>query len=411
MSTPAICAKPSEIGLDVSRLHRIDDHFRHYVDNGQLAGWLIAVMRHGELAHFSTYGHRDREANEPVTADTIWRIYSMTKPITAVAAMMLWEEGKFELKDAVSKFIPSFAEQKVWRNGSTAKYFLDPVVQQMEIWHLLTHTSGLTYGFMMAHPVDALYRDAGFDWGIPTKLDLAATCDRLASLPLLFQPGTEWNYSMATDVLGRVVEVASGMSLDEFFRTRIFEPLGMTDTAFSVSADKAHRLAALYGAKPSSLEAMRLETAGKAALHPPAAWLGGGGLMSTAPDYLRFAEMLRRGGELDGARLLAPSTVRYMASNHLPGNVDLSEFGRPLFAETTYDGVGFGLGMSVTIDPIKAKIPGSIGEFGWGGAASTTFSVDPVQDTSVLLMTQLLPSSTHPLRSELKQLVQQAIVD
>ena len=410
MSTPAINAKPSEIGLDASRLHRLDDHFRSYVDNGQLAGWLIAVMRHGELAHFSTYGHRDKEANEPVTADTIWRIYSMTKPITAVAAMMLWEEGKFELKDPVSKFIPSFADQKVWKSGSTAKYFLDPVVQQMEIWHLLTHTSGLTYGFMMAHPVDALYRDAGFDWGIPTELDLAATCDRLASLPLLFQPGTEWNYSMATDVLGRVVEVASGMSLDEFFRTRIFEPLGMTDTAFSVSTDKAHRLAALYGAEPSTLKAIRLKSAGKAALRPPAAWLGGGGLMSTAPDYLRFAEMLRRGGELDGVRLLAPGTVRYMASNHLPGNVDLSEFGRPLSGETN-DGVGFGLGMSVIIDPIKAKVPGSIGEFGWGGAASTTFSVDPVQDTSVLLMTQLLPSSTHPLRSELKQLVQQAIVD
>lgn len=410
MSAPAIYAKPSEIGLDASRLHRIDDHFRHYVDNGQLAGWLIAVMRHGELAHFSTYGHRDKEANEPVTADTIWRIYSMTKPITAVAAMMLWEEGKFELKDPVSKFIPSFADQKVWKNGSTAKYFLDPAVQQMEIWHLLTHTSGLTYGFMMAHPVDALYREAGFAWGVPMDLNLEETCDRLASLPLLFQPGTEWNYSMATDVLGRVVEVASGMSLDEFFRTRIFEPLGMTDTAFSVSTDNAHRLAALYGAEPSTLKAIRLRSAGKAALRPPAAWLGGGGLMSTAPDYLRFAEMLRRNGELDGARLLAPSTVRYMASNHLPGNVDLSEFGRPLSAETN-EGVGFGLGMSVTIDPIKAKIPGSIGEFGWGGAASTTFSVDPVQDTSVLLMTQLLPSSTHPLRSELKQLVQQAIVD
>lgn len=411
MSAPAIYAKPSEIGLDASRLHRIDDHFRHYVDNGQLAGWLIAVMRHGELAHFSTYGHRDKEANEPVTADTIWRIYSMTKPITAVAAMMLWEEGKFELKDPVSKFIPSFADQKVWKNGSTAKYFLDPAVQQMEIWHLLTHTSGLTYGFMMAHPVDALYREAGFAWGVPMDLNLEETCDRIASLPLLFQPGTEWNYSMATDVLGRVVEVASGMSLDEFFHARIFEPLGMTDTAFSVSADKAHRLAALYGAEPSTLKAIRLRSAGKAALRPPAAWLGGGGLMSTAPDYLRFAEMLRRNGELDGARLLAPSTVRYMASNHLPGNVDLSEFGRPIISETTQDGVGFGLGMSVTIDPIKAKIPGSIGEFGWGGAASTTFSVDPVQDTSVLLMTQLLPSSTHPLRSELKQLVQQAIVD
>jgi len=269
----------------------------------------------------------------------------------------------------------------------------------------------LTYGFMMAHPVDALYREAGFAWGVPMDLNLEETCDRIASLPLLFQPGTEWNYSMATDVLGRVVEVASGMSLDEFFRTRIFEPLGMTDTAFSVSADNAHRLAALYGAEPSTLKAIRLKSAGKAALRPPAAWLGGGGLMSTAPDYLRFAEMLRRNGELDGARLLAPSTVRYMASNHLPGNVDLSEFGRPIISETTQDGVGFGLGMSVTIDPIKAKIPGSIGEFGWGGAASTTFSVDPVQDTSVLLMTQLLPSSTHPLRSELKQLVQQAIVD
>ncbi|MFZ1489490.1 MAG: serine hydrolase domain-containing protein [Ilumatobacteraceae bacterium] len=404
-------ADPAELGLDAGRLGRVDAFFRRYVDDGLLPGWLIAVMRDGRLGHLSTYGWRDVETRDAVTTDTVWRIYSMTKPITTVAALMLWEEGAFELKDPVSRFIPAFGDLKVWRAGSVTNPVLDPLTEEMAIWHLMTHTSGLTYGFMFAHSVDELYRRAGFEWGVPPSTDLAGVVDTLAGLPLLFQPGAEWNYSMATDVLGRVVEVAAGAPLDEVLRTRVLEPLGMHETGFSVPAESADRLVSLYGPHPATKQAVKLDQFGKAALRPPAALLGGGGLVSTAADYLRFAEMLRRRGELDGTRLLSPRTVEYMASNHLPGGADLTEFGRPLFSETTFDGVGFGLGVSVTVDPVAAKVPGSVGDFGWGGAASTTFWVDPVEDMTVLMMTQLLPSSTHPLRSQLKQLVHQALVD
>jgi CubicO group peptidase (beta-lactamase class C family) len=411
LSVPTERTNPGEVGFDPQRLARIDAHFRRYVDDGRLPGWQIAVARRGQLVHLSSYGHADVEAGRPVADDTIFRIYSMTKPLTCVAALMLWEEGAFELKDPVSSFIPSFADQRVFTGGTSQKPTLGPVTDPMQIWHLMSHTSGLTYGFMYSHPVDELYRKAGFEWGVPQTDDLAGICDRLAALPLLFQPGAEWAYSMATDVLGRVVEVASGMSLDEFFRTRLFEPLGMVDTGFWVPDEHHGRLAALYGAHPGTGAAVRLDAAGQAAMRRPPAWLGGGGLVSTTADYLRFAEMLRRGGELDGNRVLSPRTVNYMASNHLPGGADLTEFGRPLFAETTYDGVGFGLGVSVTIDPVVAKVPGSVGDYGWGGAASTTFTVDPVEDLVTVFMTQLLPSSTHPIRSQLKQLVHQALID
>jgi CubicO group peptidase (beta-lactamase class C family) len=406
-----VSVDPLEVGIDATRLQRIDHHFQRYVDDALLPGWLIAVARHGEIVHVSSSGHSDVENVVPVAPDTVWRIYSMTKPITSVAALMLWEEGAFELNDPVASIIPSFADPKVWRGGSTVRPVLEPATETMRLWHLMTHTAGLTYGFMHAHPVDAMYRRAGFEWGVPANDDLATVVDRIATLPLLYQPGTEWNYSMATDVLGRVIELVAGAPLDEVLRTRIFEPLGMTETGFFADGDLGDRLAALYGPHPGTGRIVRLEQMGEHARHPPTALLGGGGLVSTAGDYLRFAEMLRRGGELDGVRLLSPRTLDYMASNHLPGNADLTAFGRPLFSETTFDGVGFGLGVSVTVDPVTAKVPGSVGEFGWGGAASTTFWVDPAEQLSVLMMTQLLPSSTHPLRSQLKQLVTQALVD
>lgn len=402
---------PVSAGFDPSRLQRLDDHFGRYVDDGRLAGWQLALSRHGKLVHSAGRGQRDIAAGSVVTPDTIWRIYSMTKPITSVAAMMLWEQGAFELHDPVSKFIPEFADQRVWRSGSVTRPGLEPLMNPMEMWHLMTHTSGLTYGFLYAHPVDDLYRRAGFEWGTPAGDDLAAVCRRIAALPLLFQPGTEWNYSMSIDVLGRVVEVISGQTLDEFMRTRIFEPLGMVDTGFSVPPSQAARLAALYGAHPDTGSAMPLKAMGEAAFKQPTAFLGGGGLVSTMADYLRFAEMLRQGGQLDGVRLLSPRTVRYMTQNHLPGGADLTAFGRPLFSETTFDGVGFGLLGSVTLDPVKAKTAGSVGEFGWGGAASTFFWVDPVDDITCVFMTQLLPSNTHPIRSQLKQLVHQALID
>jgi CubicO group peptidase (beta-lactamase class C family) len=402
---------PTEAGFDPARLQRLDDHFGRYVDDQRLAGWQLALTRGGKLVHSSGRGKRDRESGADVTPDTIWRIYSMTKPITSVAAMMLWEEGAFELKDPISRFLPEFADVKVWRGGSVTRPDLEPLMRPIEMWHLLTHTSGLTYGFMYSHPVDELYRRGGFEWGVPSSTDLAGICTRLAGLPLLFQPGTEWNYSMAVDVLGRVIEVISGQSLGDFLRTRIFEPLGMVDTGFSVPEGDADRLAALYGAHPGTGSATPLTTAGAGALSPPAAELGGGGLVSTMGDYLRFAEMLRGEGAIGDVRLLSPRTVRFMTENHLPGDSDLTGFGRPLFSETTFDGVGFGLLGSVTMNPVAAKVPGSIGEFGWGGAASTFFWVDPVEDLTCVFMTQLLPSNTHPIRSQLKQLVHQAIVD
>ncbi|MFM8531531.1 MAG: serine hydrolase domain-containing protein [Ilumatobacteraceae bacterium] len=407
---------PSEVGLAPDRLARLDAHVARYVDDGRLSGWQMVVTRDGKLAHAARCGLADREAGRPVADDTVWRIYSMTKPITAVAALMLWEEGKFELNDPVRRFIPEFGDSKVFLGGTFLKPVLGPQTEPMRIWHLLTHTAGLTYGFMYSHPVDELYRRAGLEWGFPRDLDLAGLCSLFAGLPLLFQPGSEWNYSVATDVLGRVVEVASGMRLADFLRQRIVEPLGMRDSGFFLPEDQAHRLSALYAASPKRdsdgvVRAVRADGADRGALVPPKADGGGGGLVSTTPDYVRFAEMLRRGGELNGQRLLSPRNVSYMASNHLPGNADLAEFGRPLFAETPYDGVGFGLGVSVTLDPAAAKTPGSVGDFGWGGAASTWFMVDPVEDLTVTFMTQLMPSSTHPIRSQVKQLLHQALVD
>ena len=401
---------PADVGLDADRLERLERHLRTYVDDGRMPGWLVAVARRGQLAHVGTYGQRDLEAGLPVETDTIWRIYSMTKPITAVAALMLWEEGAFELNDPVRWYIPSFKGLRVWRGGSSVRPETEPVTEEMRLWHLFTHTSGLTYGFMQAHPVDALYRQAGFEWGVPPGLDLAGVCDTLAELPLVFQPGTEWNYGMSTDVLGRVVEVVSGMPFGEFVQQRLLDPLGMSETMWHVPDQLADRLAALYVPTPGTGQAVRFDSMGAAARTAQSATLGGGGLCSTASDYLRFAEMLRRRGELDGVRLLSPRTVGFMASNHLPGNADLTQFGRRLFSETTFDGVGFGLGVSVTIDPVAAKVPGNIGDHGWGGAASTAYWVDPVLDMVVLFMTQLLPSDSLPIRARLRQLVHAAVI-
>jgi CubicO group peptidase (beta-lactamase class C family) len=403
--------EPESVGMSSERLARIDRHFRQYVDDGRLPGCQIVVARKGKVVHHSTYGNRDIEAGLPVEADTIWRIFSMTKPITAVLALQLWEEGAFELNDPVAKYIPAFASTKVWRAGSVTSPALDPQTETMKVWQLFAHTAGLTYGFMYHHPVDELYRRNGFEWGVPKDADLEGVCDALAKLPLLFQPGTEWNYSMGLDVLGRVLEVVSGQSLDELLRTRLLEPLGMTDTTWFVPEANHGRVAKLYVPNPANGTAMKMDMMGAAAFQPPQAFLGGGGLQSTAADYQRFVQMLVRGGELDGVRILSPRTVKFMGSNHLPGNADLTEFGRPLFSETAFDGVGFGLGVSVTLDPVKGRVPGNAGEFAWGGAASTAFWVDPVDDLTVTFFTQLLPSSTHPLRTQLKQMVYQSFVE
>ncbi len=401
--------EPGEVGLDAERLARIDQHFARYVDDGRLAGWLFALTRHGRLAHVARAGHRDAEAGLPVTDDTIFRIYSMTKPVTSVAAMMLYEEGRFALKDPVCRWIPCFEDLHVYRSGSGTGIETEPAVEPVRVWHLLTHTAGLTYGFHRADPVDALYRDHGYDFGWPAGVDLAQACETWTSLPLLYQPGSEWVYSVATDVLGHLVEVISGQSLDTFLAERILEPLGMVDTRFGLPEDQRHRLAGLYVPGKDG-RATRFDEIGPVAKGTPSFLSGGGGLVSTAADYLRFADVLRRGGEADGVRLLSDRTVRYMTQNHLPGGVDLEQYGRPLFAETTYDGVGFGLGVAVTRDPVANKVLGSPGTYTWGGAASTSFWVDPVEDVTAVFLTQLLPSSTHPIRSDLSQLVSQALV-
>src|SRR3954452_14619960 len=334
---------PAELGFDAARLERIDRHFARYVDDGRLPGYLAVVARDGRVAHVASAGKRDLETGAPVELDTLWRIYSMTKPVTTVAAMLLWEEGAFELNDPVARFIPAFADARVYLRGSAQKPLTVPLTETVRIWHLMTHTSGLTYGFHHTHAVDEIYRANGFEWSTPPGMDLAACCEAWAGMPLGFQPGAEWLYSVATDVLGRIVEVVSAQSLDEFFAERIFRPLGMTDTAFSAAEADHGRLAALYAPDPRTGRAARFDQMGAAALKPPDALSGGGGLVSTASDYLRFARMLLGRGEVDGVRLLGPRTVAYMAANHLPGGADLEAIGRPLFAETTFEGVGFGL--------------------------------------------------------------------
>ncbi len=402
---------PPDLGFDAGRLSRIERLFGLYVQDGRLAGWHVLVARGGRVAYEATAGRRDLEADLPVERDTLWRIYSMTKPVTSVAAMTLWEEGAFELKDPVSRFVPAFADARVFTGGTDLRPVTVPLLEPVRMWHLLTHTAGLTYGFHHAHPVDALYRAQGFDWLTPPGLDLAGCCDAWASLPLLFQPGSEWNYSVATDVLGRVLVVLGDAPLDEVLAERVLRPLGMDDTTFHVPEEQAGRLAALYSPDPATGRARRNDALGEHVLRPPDMFSGGGGLVSTAADVHRFAQMLLGGGALDGVRVLGTRTLRYMARNHLPGGADLEQVGRPLFAETTFDGVGFGLGFSVLRDPVANRVIGSPGELAWGGAASTAFWVDPAEDLSAVLLTQLLPSSTWPLRSQLRQLVYAALVD
>ena len=405
---------PAEVGLDAERLGRIDGTFARYVDDGRLAGYLVTVSRHGKLAHVSSYGARDREEGLPVESDTLWRIFSMTKPITSVAAMMLYEEGALQLTDPVSKFIPSFANLRVYAGGSDQNPLTVPATEPMRVWHLLTHTSGLTYGFHRVHTVDAIYRAAGFDPGAPRGMDLAAACDGWASLPLLFEPGAEWNYGVSTDVLGRVVEVASGRSLDEFFAERILGPLGMTDTTFWVEDDRASRLAALYGLGPGR-KMIKMGAPWDNARIKPRMLSGGGGLVSTAADYHRFTQLLldrpdSPAGELDDVRLLSPRTVRYMGRNHLPGGLDIATFGRALYAESPMHGSGFGLGFAVVTDPAAVKVDCSAGELSWGGAASTSFWIDQSEGLTVSFFTQLIPSNALPLRPQLRQLVYQSIL-
>ncbi|MGB0865403.1 MAG: serine hydrolase domain-containing protein [Granulosicoccaceae bacterium] len=400
------------LGFDPGRLARVSDHFKSYVDLGKLPGWQLVLSRQGQVVLSEHYGQCDMENAKPTKDDTLYRIFSMTKPVTSVAAMMLVEQGKLKLRDPVAKYIPAFADSRVYRSGSSLKPTTEGLSSPMQVWHLLTHTAGLSYGFMHAHPVDAMYRAAGYEWGWPEGQDLAGACSDWAAMPLMFQPGAEWNYSVATDVLGRVVEVCSGQSLDAFFAERIFEPLGMVDTAFYADEQRADRLAALYVADPeNSGKPKRFDAMGDLFFARPSLLSGGGGLVSSASDYLKFVHMLLGEGALGDARLLGSRSLRYMRENHLPGGASLSSFGRPLFSETDFDGMGFGLGFSVVEDNREVKNLCSNGEYAWGGAASTAFWVDPQEQITAMFFTQLLPSSTLPIRPELRQLVYQALVD
>lgn len=400
------------LGFDPERLARLPEHFKAYVDKGQLPGWQMVLSRRGEVVLSEQYGQRDMEAALPVEDDTIFRIYSMTKPITSVAIMMLMEQSKLKLRDPVAKYIPEFAQTRVYRSGSALNPTTEGLQSPIQLWHLLTHTAGLSYGFMHAHPVDAMYRAAGYEWAWPEGTDIEGACKHWAAMPLMFQPGSEWNYSIATDVLGRVIEVASGQSLDAFFKEHIFDPLGMTDTAFYADEQAVKRMAALYVADPENQgKPKRFDVMGDMALSAPSLLSGGGGLVSTATDYHRFTQMLLGEGALGDVRLLGTRSLRYMRENHLPGDAELSRFGRPLFSETDFEGIGFGLGFSVVKDNRAVKNLCSNGEFAWGGAASTAFWIDPQEQITAMFFTQLLPSSALPLRSEMRQLVYQALVD
>ncbi|MBS0518766.1 MAG: beta-lactamase family protein [Proteobacteria bacterium] len=400
---------PEQVGLSAARLARVSQWMKGWVDSGRLPGMVTCVMRKGELAFAEAYGKADVERGKPMRPDTIFRIYSMTKPLTSTAIMMLYEEGRFQLDDPISRFLPAFKSMRVFAGGSRGKIDTVPAEREITFRDLLTHTSGLTYGFMESTLIDALYRGKdGVDFQT-ADTSLEALVDKLATFPLLCQPGTAWNYSVSTDVLGRLVEVISGEPFEKYLVERVIKPLGMVDTDFYVPKAKHDRLAANYS-RGADGKLSLIDDPGKSRyLAPRKVNSGGGGLVSTAADYLRFCRFMLNKGELDGVRLLGRKTVELMTLNHLKG--DMADMGTPRFSESTYYGIGFGLGFSVTIDPAKAQIAGTPGEYAWGGAASTAFWCDPAEEMAVVLLTQLMPSSTYPIRRELRVLTYQAIID
>ncbi|MER5185235.1 serine hydrolase domain-containing protein [Streptomyces sp. NPDC002896] len=400
--------EPAEAGLDAEALERLDRHLARLVDEGRLPGFLVMLARHGKVAHLTTYGCRNREAALPVERDTLWRMYSMTKPVTSVAALMLLEEGLIGLDDPLARYLPAFADPQVYDSGEGTDVKTRLAEGPIRIRHLLTHTAGLTFGFYYSHPVDALYRAAGMESSVLPGADLARTCDVYASLPLQFDPGTQWNYSVATNVLGRVIEVVSGKPLDAFFAERIFGPLGMRDAGFCVTQDQAERLAELYG---ETADGGITPIAGLPLHGRPRFLSGSGGMVASALDYHRFMEFLRRRGELDGTRLLSPATVDTMVSNQLPGGADLRTFGSPTHAEPRNTGIGFGLGVSVVVDPDRTQAPSHLGTYGWSGVATTTFWVNPQKDLTVQFLTQVRPTGSHTVYADLKRLVHEAILD
>ncbi len=393
--------KPEEVGLDSSVLKNIRTYLDDtYVRDGKYVGTLTLVARKGEIAYLDSLGFMDRENERPMQEDAIFRIYSMTKSVTSIAVMQLLEKSKFRLDDPVHWYIPQFKDIGVYQAGVYPNFLTSKPERDMSIKDLLTHMSGLTYNFMYRTNVDAAHRSSD----LMRSENLEEFINTLSKLPLEFSPGKKWNYSVSTDVLGYLVEQVSGQSLDEYFKKNIFEPLGMEDTDFECPDDKLSRLASLYeynqSGKPKLMKVPSLDVKMMS---------GGGGLFSTMSDYYKFASMLLNQGEMNGARIIGRKTLQYMTSNHLPNGKDLTEMSESAFSETPYAGVGFGLGFSVMLDPLKSQTLSDIGEFGWGGMASTVFFINPKEDMLVIFLTQLVPSSTYQVRRELRSLVYSAL--
>src|SRR5665213_763647 len=373
-------ASPESAGMSKAALDRIDVHLRQrYIDAGRFPGTRLLVYRRGKVVHSAAQGFADLERKAPVKDDTIYRIYSMTKPITSVAFMMLVEEGRVALDEPVHKYIPEWKNLGVFQAGIAPAFLTKQPTRPMQIVDLLRHTSGLTYAFQQRSNVDAAYREMKIG-EIEKAGSLQTMIEALAKIPLEFSPGEAWNYSVSTDVIGYLIGKISGKPFEQFLKERIFDPLGMKDTDFFVPADKVHRFAACYSADPKGGLTLQDDPATSSYLKPPSFVSGGGGLCSTTADYLTFCRALLGGGELDGVRLIGPQTLALMTSNHLPGGRDLPEMSRSLFSEATYNGIGFGLGFSVTMDPARTLLPGSAGEYAWGGAATTSFWIDPAEE-------------------------------
>lgn len=412
--TPVEIVAPERAGFSATRLGRVGDVMRRYVDAGKLAGTVSLVSRRGQVVYFDDYGLRNLETGAEMTLDTLFRIYSMTKPITSVAALMLFEDGHYLLDDPIANYLPEFADVQVCEGTDMMGMRLVRPQRPPSVRDLMRHTSGLSYGWFHDTPVDQAYRDAQMD---AREYSLAEGVERLAKLPLAFHPGRAWRYSFATDVLGRLVEVWSGESLDEFFRRHILGPLGMNDTAFQVAPEKLDRFAACYtlpdmagyvadvdaGAKPRQLVVQDAPETSKFA-QPPVFLSGGGGLVGSAGDYLRFCQMLLNGGVLDGARLLGRKTVDLMTMNHLPPELI------PIAVSLPDPGAGFGLGVKVLVDQAASGRLGSQGMYGWGGAATTTFWIDPREQLIGIFMTQFMPSGYYPVTTQFQRTVYQALV-
>lgn len=402
-------APPASIGFAPDRLAAIDAFVKaRYLDTGKLPNAQLLIARDGKIAHFSHQGAA-REGGAAVDEGSIYRIASMTKPVTSIAFMQLVEQGTVALDTPVHHVLPEFKGLGVYNGGGGGVPFVTrPTTEPMRMIDLLRHTSGLTYGFQNRGNVDAAYREGRIEsWH--GHLDLNGFVAALGKLPLEFSPGEAWNYSVSTDVLGAVVERVSGQTLDAYFEENIFAPLGMHDTGFMVPADKIDRLTDCYTFKPGEGRVMYDQGEKSAWSRKPTLLSGGGGLVSTALDYHRFCTMLLNGGTLDGARIIGRKTLDLMVMNHLPGGKDLSALSRSLFSETQNAGTGFGLGFAMNIDVARSMIPGSVGEFYWGGMFSTAFFVDPVERITMVFMTQLSPSGLYPIRRELKTMIYSAL--